>query len=217
MHTFLRRTSSSLLIAVVALDVILFITALAYVRYHVQVDSDVDVKSEHTRLATHWHPDNNVVLCAVSVGSEYPLALPIILVTMEDTENYAIYGSQANAEWIATTPKANGYIHVGKENRFMSLAFGHEMHCIRILRMAIAYPLHPNANIQHANHCLNYLRMYALCNPDLTLEKFDLLEGNVTFDKLGATHICRDWRLVYDELSRALREWAAFNGRNYTD
>jgi len=198
MHTFLRRTSSSLLLmAVVALNVILFITALAYIRYHVQVNSDVNVE--------------------ISVGSEYPLALPNILVTMEYTENYAIYGSQANAEWVATTPKANGYIHVGKENRFMSLAFGHEMHCIRILRMAIAYPLHPDANTQHANHCLNYLRMYALCNPDLTLEKFDLLEGKVTFNKLGATHICRDWRLVYDELSRALREWAAFKGRNYTD
>lgn len=135
---------------------------------------------------------------------------------MEDTEKYPIYGSQANAEWVATTPTSNGYIHVGDDHRFVALAFGHEMHCMRILRMAIAYPKHRDANTEHASHCLNYLRMYILCNPDLTLEKFDPLEGNFSSDIFGATHTCRDWQLVYDELSTAQKEWDVLNRRNAT-
>lgn len=166
-----------------------------------------NVSSPHFKLA-----NNN--LCIVKISSEYPLVLPNILVTMEDTEKYAIHGSQADAEWVATTAADNGYIRLGKDRRLMGISVGHEMHCIRSLRVAVAYPLHPSANVGHFSHCLNYLRLYILCDPDLTLEKFDPLEGNFSLPRSGATHICKDWRVVYDELSKAFKEDVAFIGRN---
>lgn len=150
------------------------------------------------------------------IGPEYPLLLPNILVTMEDTEQYGIFGDQANAEWVATTPRSLAYVRVGNGHRFMAISFGHQMHCIRELRVAVAYPSHPAASFEHTSHCLNYLRMYILCNPDLTMERFDPLERNFTSERFGATHVCKDWRLIYEMFERKSDEWADFRLKNMT-
>lgn len=75
----------------------------------------------------------------------------------------------------------------------------HELHCIGTLRDAMVEPKGEygfNVTI-HAQHCLNYIRQWIMCSPDLTLEPFDPLKRNFALDKRGATHVCRDWTAVY--------------------
>ncbi|TDL29998.1 hypothetical protein BD410DRAFT_49513 [Rickenella mellea] len=50
----------------------------------------------------------------------------------------------------------------------------------------------------------------ALCSPDLTLEPFDPLDRDFDVDKIGATHVCRDWSAVYTEMSRNWDNWETF-------
>lgn len=146
---------------------------------------------------------------AAKVGDELPMpSMKGIFMTVEDSDRYGLYGERADSEWLASTPSNNGYVHFGGEHRIFAVALAHQMHCIRVLRLAIAVPTHPKANSAHASHCLNYLRLYALCNPDLALEKFDPLENNFTSDHFGETHVCpNDWEDAYDVFAKKTKEW----------
>lgn len=46
-----------------------------------------------------------------------------------------------------------------------------------------------------------------LCHPDLTLEPFDPLERDFEVERVGATHVCRDWTAVLENLDRNWDEW----------
>lgn len=130
-----------------------------------------------------------------------------LLVRVEDTDQYGLYETQADSEWLSTTPANNGFVRIGDEHRYLLTAIGHQIHCVRVLRMAILYPTHPDVTTFHVSHCLSYLRMYALCKSDLTLEMYDPLQRNFTSEKLGAVHVCRDWSRVYDEMQRNKEAW----------
>jgi len=53
--------------------------------------------------------------------------------------------------------------------------------------------------MDHTDHCLNYLRQTILCSADLTLEP-ELVEGsNDAGEGLAVTHVCRDRSKVYEE------------------
>ncbi|KAK0466169.1 uncharacterized protein EV420DRAFT_1510297 [Desarmillaria tabescens] len=46
------------------------------------------------------------------------------------------------------------------------------------------------------------IRQMILCNPDLTLEPADMLTRNYEIKRVGATHVCKDWSRVYEEMER---------------
>jgi len=152
-----------------------------------------------------------------TVGDELPLpSTQGILMTVEDTDHFRLFGERADSEWLAVRPENDGYVHFGEERRIFATALAHEMHCIRILRLAVATPMRDKAHSEHTIHCLNYLRQYALCNAGLTLEKFDPLESNFTSDRdhFGETHVCRkDWKVAYDEYAKKTKEWVDGGGK----
>ncbi|KZV85750.1 hypothetical protein EXIGLDRAFT_622699, partial [Exidia glandulosa HHB12029] len=96
------------------------------------------------------------------------------------------------------------YCRLGPENRLFTLAMFHELHCLRELNWAFSRSF----TVHHVRHCLTYLRHGVLCSADLTLEPGDFTERNFTYDRVGETHICRDWSAIYEEMER---NWAAWN------
>jgi hypothetical protein len=76
-----------------------------------------------------------------------------------------------------------------------------------MLNKALAHSGDPNANAHHARHCLGYLRVMTLCNPDLTLEPGDFKRRNFTQEPFGATHECTDHKVVYDEMTTRFTQW----------
>ncbi|KLO15165.1 hypothetical protein SCHPADRAFT_825182 [Schizopora paradoxa] len=156
---------------------------------------------------------NGFSLHTVDAGDVLPLrSTKNILMTFEDTDRYQLFGERADAEWAAASPLNDGYVHFGEGHRFFATAVAHEMHCVQVLRMSIANPAHPKVNYAHSAHCLNYLRVYALCNADLTLEKFDPWKGNFTENQIAQTHVCRNWEDAYDLFAENTKEWLGMGG-----
>jgi hypothetical protein len=81
---------------------------------------------------------------------------------------------------------------------------GHQLHCLAALRTSLVEHDRKFGDIGHAQHCLNYLRQWILCNPDLTLEQFDPLERNFDVDVVAELHICRDWSAVYERSKESM-------------
>ena len=81
----------------------------------------------------------------------------------------------------------------------------HELHCLRILNLAFD----PSNIVSegHIKHCLGYLRQMVLCSPDLTLERAGWEERDFDFDRVGATHVCRNWETVYETVERNYQQW----------
>ena len=148
-------------------------------------------------------------------GDDYPTELPVdisdgVLMTVEDSSRFPLYGEQAKKDWDSTAPKGVGYARLGANNRILCTSFGHQMHCLRTLRVALDNPNHPFAMFGHAQHCMNYLRQMTLCDADLTLEPFDPLQRNFTAEPLGAIHECKDWNKVYVELNGNWDDWLKY-------
>jgi hypothetical protein len=79
------------------------------------------------------------------------------------------------------------------------------MHCMRVLNFAFGHS--SLSNIHHVRHCLGYLRVMALCNPDLTLERGDFTTKNFKEEPEGATHECTDFTTVYDTMQLRYDDW----------
>ncbi|KAH9051170.1 hypothetical protein EDB83DRAFT_2206435, partial [Lactarius deliciosus] len=60
--------------------------------------------------------------------------------------------------------------------------------------------------LPHHQHCLNYLRQQALCHPDLTLEPGDFVRRKFGVDRVGQTHMCRDFDTAWD-YNATRRNW----------
>ncbi|KAJ7664449.1 hypothetical protein DFH06DRAFT_323729 [Mycena polygramma] len=128
------------------------------------------------------------------------------MMTMEESRHYAVTGPDALDEWASGTPVGYGYVRLGPESRGFSLAMFHELHCLHVMRL----PLDGKASahtLGHMQHCLNYLRQFILCSPNLTLEPVDVLTREFEENRVGATHVCRDWTQMYEEMENNWREW----------
>lgn len=55
----------------------------------------------------------------------------------------------------------------------------------------------PRVTPAHIGHCLSYIRQGVLCEPDLTLEPGDFEKREYNPGDTGATHVCRDWNMLY--------------------
>jgi hypothetical protein len=67
----------------------------------------------------------------------------------------------------------------------------------------------PNSKLSHLHHCLNYMRERALCQADLTLEPGDFTQRNFAQDRVGATHVCRDWNAVISKVDDNWNDWVS--------
>ena len=138
-----------------------------------------------------------------------PVDLPDVLVTANDFVEYELYGEQAMVDWNEQVPKGNGVVRLGEYHREFVVVAGHELHCLMRLVRAINIPEDPTSELEHSGHCLNYIRERILCDADLTLEPFDLLELNSDGEVKEATppHICKDWTRMLGALHENLEDW----------
>lgn len=114
-------------------------------------------------------------------------------------------------------PDGYAYVRLGPQHRLFAVAMAHELHCLGALRSALV-ELEPGKDaefgtVEHSQHCLNYLRQWTLCNPDLTLEPFDPLDEGRDYGAdservgAGARHVCRDWSKVYEGMTENLKAY----------
>ncbi|KAF7297364.1 Cytochrome P450 [Mycena indigotica] len=170
----------------------------------------------NTLLSLHlWQPKEPVTTYSY-VGNDFPEffvpqrgPLASVAMTMEESRHYAVFGPEALAEWVSNSPKGFDYVRLGSEYRGFAVAMWHELHCLHVIRVVLDGANSPMA-VGHLHHCLNYLRQYILCNPNLTLEPADLLtrdfENDLT-EREGATHVCVDWAQMYGEMEDNWAEW----------
>lgn len=156
---------------------------------------------------------------AAYLGEDYPEfyipadgELPLAMMTMEESRHYAVTGPDALDEWASGSPVGYGYLRLGEESRGFSLAMFHELHCLHVMRLPLDGVASPH-NLGHMQHCLNYLRQFILCSPNLTLEPADVLTRDFEEDREGATHVCRNWEVMYDEMAENWREWEPVRNR----
>ena len=125
---------------------------------------------------------------------------------VEESVHYPITDPEAMDEWLYNSPFGMGSVRLGPNNRGFFISMFHELHCLRLMRTALASTPKPSL-IDHSFHCLNYLRESALCTSDTTLEPGDFMQRDFTVDRLGATHICRDWDAIYEDVRINWVEW----------
>ncbi|KAJ6569451.1 hypothetical protein B0H19DRAFT_695289 [Mycena capillaripes] len=131
-----------------------------------------------------------------------------IALTVEESIRYPIVGIDAKEDWASNSPAGYGYLRLGPEKRQYALDLAHQLHCLRNIRGGLAGNHSPKMQ-WHVQHCLNFLRMMALCMPNLTLEPADVLDRDFEIDRTGATHVCKDWRQYMKEMEA---NWYDFIG-----
>ncbi|KAJ7124096.1 hypothetical protein C8R43DRAFT_899204, partial [Mycena crocata] len=145
-------------------------------------------------------------------GDDYPelwdvTSLGKVGMVVEETRAYPIDGGyNALESWATTSPKGLGYVRLGSEQRAFAISMFHQLHCVRLMRAALAGRYDPYAQ-GHMQHCLNYLRQMILCSPNLTLEPANVLTRDFEVDRVGATHICSDWSGMYQDAADNWNNW----------
>ncbi|KIK52784.1 hypothetical protein GYMLUDRAFT_207793 [Collybiopsis luxurians FD-317 M1] len=130
----------------------------------------------------------------------YPLDLPLVIMSVEESRHYSISGPDALEEWASSASRGFGYLRLGKEKRRFALSVFHQFHCLRLIRKALDGTYDAGTK-GHVQHCLTYLRQMILCHPDLTLEPADIITRDKEVYRSGGNHICRDWSKVYEMMN----------------
>jgi hypothetical protein len=145
-------------------------------------------------------------------GHDYPEVLPFanvdaseVLLTVEESVHYALLGQDSDDEWNAASPVGKGFVRLGPQDRIFAISMFHELHCLRMINLG----LHGDAMVSpaHLKHCLGKLRQGILCGSDLTLEPGDFEEREYKAGDIGATHVCKDWSLIYPVVDVNYRRW----------
>ncbi|KAJ7191608.1 hypothetical protein GGX14DRAFT_380900 [Mycena pura] len=135
-------------------------------------------------------------------GDDYPelwdidTSVPVAMV-MEESRWYPVHGGRDAMElWATTTSASFSYVGLGPEQRAFAVTMFHDMHCLRFIR-AIVDGRYDETSQEHIQHCLNYFRQSILCSPNLTLEPANVLDRDFEIERVGATHVCKDWSILY--------------------
>ncbi|KAJ7493680.1 hypothetical protein FB451DRAFT_1215116 [Mycena latifolia] len=153
------------------------------------------------------------------IGDDYPelweiSSLRQVGMTVEESRSYPIEGGHNALEmWATTSSQGFGYVRLGSEKRAFAISMFHQLHCVRLLRAALAGRYDTYAR-GHMHHCLNYLRQMILCSPNLTLEPADVLSRDFEVDRIGATHVCSDWSTMYRDAAENWDNWLQFPGNS---
>ncbi|KAI0787537.1 hypothetical protein C8Q74DRAFT_1366397 [Fomes fomentarius] len=149
-------------------------------------------------------------------GHDFPEHLPLpfeiemVPVTIEESVHYPAVGAPSNQEWLSIASPSIGYIRLGPEDRTFVISMFHELHCLRMINGAFSKM--KGANVGHIKHCLNYVRQGVLCNPDLTLEPGNFEERDFEVERLGGTHLCKNWNPIYEWVDNNFETWANKTG-----
>jgi hypothetical protein len=137
-------------------------------------------------------------------------------VAFQNSNDSALSGTAADAEWAAIYPPTGGWVQAKLDNYTVQLSVTafHAIHCLNALRQVTEVffdvaSSDTSANVAngtvgnffHMQHCLVYLRQLVTCSSDTTLEH-DILLPNGTTIRLGdeTVHTCRN----FDELKSML-------------
>ncbi|KAF7345934.1 hypothetical protein MVEN_01615700 [Mycena venus] len=141
-------------------------------------------------------------------GASPTWALPMkeVLMDVQNTNNYQLKGSEADAQWDALIPPGGGLVRMGPENELFMLSMYHQLKCLDIIRRDYVDGwMGKNDTSPVTRHCLNYIRQMILCRGDRRLECVVDPDGAHAVEIRG-TQTCRDWTQVYD----GVREYTGF-------
>ena len=162
-------------------------------------------------------------------GDDWPPFCPLKLereieMVVEESVHYHDASIGARDEWEYQRGFGfDGAARLGDENRTFAVSLYHQTHCLLNLhaQLAISSPStdeddrprrrrRRRPRYAHLQHCLNYLRLQALCHPDLTLEPGDFARRDFGVEREGETHVCRDFETAWDRNTLRWLEWHRF-------
>ncbi|KAK0499927.1 hypothetical protein EDD18DRAFT_807931 [Armillaria luteobubalina] len=157
------------------------------------------------------------------IGGDFPLYYPLVgpslnmdpvALTFRESVRFEYNKTDQVAfdEWYSILKAMNfGRVRLGPDNRVFTPVHYHEMHCVRILHIALLNPAHEGMP-KHVKHCLNYLRQWLLCEATDAVERGDFLERDYESDAdmVGETRICQDWERVYADMDGNRERWLEF-------
>ncbi|KZV92306.1 hypothetical protein EXIGLDRAFT_675323, partial [Exidia glandulosa HHB12029] len=160
---------------------------------------------------------------AAWLGNDFPEEFPMhpfakVKLTVEDSTHLQILDDAATHDWSRGFPSSGGYVYLGPHRRKFALSMFHSMHCLGQLQSVLSGTGNPiERPSSHVQHCMNYLRLLIMCQPDLTLEPMSRHvhdERHVNgVDGLGVTHTCRDWSQVYSSVELNWDDYQAWLNR----
>lgn len=125
---------------------------------------------------------------------------------VEESVRYSLTAPESTEEWFSDFADRTGSLRLGPENRNFFVSLYHEFHCLQQFHATLLSSKAPQ-NWGHIQHCLNYLREWSLCQADVTLEPGDFTTRNFTEDRVGSTHICRDWSPIMETVAKNWDDW----------
>jgi len=141
----------------------------------------------------------------------YPIDLPYVSLTPEDSLHYVMTTPEGLAEWDTIFPRGGGFVSIGPDQRVFGFSMYHQMHCLIRIRDAIL----DHENTPHVHHCLNYLRQLILCDANPTLEKVIMEISDRAVD-LRKERVCRDWSKVWEVAEEGYEIWLETHPKNET-
>jgi Mycotoxin biosynthesis protein UstYa len=164
------------------------------------------------------------------LGDDWPPFYPLELerkieMVVEESVHYHDASIGARDEWRYQRGFGfDGAARLGDENRTFAVSLYHQTHCLLNLHAAqLAISSSSSSSSQsvdkddrrrpryaHLQHCLNYLRLQALCHPDLTLEPGDFAKRDFGVEREGETYVCRDFETAWDRNTLRWLEWHRF-------
>ncbi|KAH9956017.1 hypothetical protein BC827DRAFT_821088 [Russula dissimulans] len=156
------------------------------------------------------------------LGDDWPAFFPLTLerkikMVVEESVHYAPGTAGGRDEWQYQRGFGfDGAGRLGADNRTFAVSLYHQEHCLLYFHVHLADRRRGGGSTQqedrsvHHQHCLNYLRQQALCHPDLTLEPGDFATRDFDVDRVGQTHVCRDFETAWDRNTESWLEWYRF-------
>jgi hypothetical protein len=80
----------------------------------------------------------------------------------------------------------------------------HQLHCLNVLRQQIYRDSYPDwhskrAQLEHADHCVEYLRKVIMCNGDISMQTFTWKpDYRRPWPNFSVEHECRNWDSLMD-------------------
>jgi len=159
------------------------------------------------------------------LGDDWPPFFPLTLerkveMVVEESVHYDPGTTGGKDEWQYQRGFGfDGAGRLGADNRTFAVSLYHQEHCLLYFHTELADRRRSDATQRqdkraHHQHCLNYLRQQALCHPDLTLEPGDFTTRDFDVERVGQTHMCRDFETAWDRNTESWVEWYQF--WNYT-
>lgn len=158
-------------------------------------------------------------------GDDFPAFLPLYLerkveMVVEESVHFIAGGSGGQDEWEYQRGFGfDGAARLGAKNRTFAVSLFHQEHCLLYFHTQLTDHRITTTTTKdgsggrrfaHHQHCLNYLRQQALCHPDLTLEPGDFARRDFDVDRVGETHVCRDFDTAWDYNTERWLEWYHF-------